>query len=157
MGRRIENEYDAMILIAGGSEITSCLPWLQHVSQSVDNHSVRIANVKLLWVMRDAASLGWISQELEDMSQVEHHGRVVMDFFVTGSIRREENLGLEIGKIEAGRGDLTCDDQARRSRTISGSGQWHFGRPDLIQWVPRSLMPGRNVIIGKLVKFRRFQ
>ena len=157
VGRRIENEYDTMILIAGGSGITSCLPWLQDVSQSVNNRSVRIANVKLLWVMRDAASLGWISRELEEMSQVAHHGRVFMDFFVTGSIRPEEKLPLNLGEIETGRGDSTCDDKARRSRTISGSGHWHFGRPDLMQWVPRSLMPGRNVVIGEVVKFRCFR
>ena len=157
VGRRIENEYDTMILIAGGSGITSCLPWLQHISQSVKYRNVRIANVKLLWVMRDAASLGWISRELEEMSQVAHHGDVVMKFFVTGSVRPEEKLPLKSGMTEAGRGDSTCDDQTRGSRTISGSGQWHFGRADLMQWVPRSLMPGRNVIIGKSVKFRHWQ
>ena len=153
VGRRIENEYDTMILIAGGSGITSCLPWLQHISQSVTYRSVRIANVKLLWVMRDAASLGWISQELEEMSQVAYDGRVVMEFFVTGSFRPEEKLPLMIGKIEVGKGDSTCYDQTRGSRTISESRQWHVGRPDLMQWFPRSLMPGRNVIIGKSVKF----
>ena len=82
--------------------------------------------------MRDAASLGWISRELEEMSQVAHHGKVVMEFFVTGSIRPEEKLPLKVGRIQAGRGDSTCDDQTRGSRTISGSGQWHFGRPDLM-------------------------
>ena len=69
--------------------------------------------------MRDATSLGWISRELEEVSQVAHHGRVVMEFFVTGSIPPEEKLPLKIDKIEAGRGGSTCDDQTRRSRTIS--------------------------------------
>ena len=157
VGRRIENEYDTMMPIAGGSGITSYLPWLQYISQSVKYRSGRIANVKFLWGMRDVASLGWISREVEDMSQVAHHGRVVMIFFVTGSIRPEQKLPLRICKIEAGRGDSTCDDQTRGSRTISAAGQWHFGRPDLMQWVPKSLMPGRKVMIGKSVKFRHCQ
>ena len=102
----------------------------------MNDRSVRIANVKLLWVMRDAASLGWISRELEEMSQVAHRGRAGMGFFVTGSIRPEEKLLLKIGKIEADRGDLTCDDDTRGSPTISRSEKWHFGRPDLMRWVP---------------------
>ena len=80
-----------------------------------------------------------------------------MEFFVTGSIRPEEKLPLEIGNIEAGRGDSSCEDQTRGSRTISESGEWHFGQLDLMQWVPKSLMPGRNVMIGKSVKFRHCQ
>lgn len=84
VGRRIENEYDTMILVAGGTGITSCLPWLQHISQGIKAGTTRTANVKLLWVMRDAASLGWISQELEEVSRLTVQGRVVMEFFVTG-------------------------------------------------------------------------
>lgn len=75
-----------------------------------------------------------------------------MEFFVTGSIRPEEEMTLKICKMEAGRGDSTCDDHARGSCTISGSGLCHFGRPRMMQWVPNSIMPGRNVIIGNLVK-----
>ena len=46
--RSIENEYDTMILIAGGSGITSCLPWLQYISQNMKDGTNRTANVKLL-------------------------------------------------------------------------------------------------------------
>lgn len=69
VGRRIENGYDTTILIAGGSGITSCLPWLQYLSQKIDDCTVRTANVKLLWVKRDPASLGWVSQELAQPSR----------------------------------------------------------------------------------------
>lgn len=152
VGRRIENEYDTMILIAGGSGITSCLPWLQYISQTMKDRTIRTANVKLLWVMRDAASLGWVSQELEEMSQFTVQGRVMMEFFVTGQDQPKNKLPLKMSKIEAADGDETPDDVIRRSGTISGSGLWHSGRPDLIQWVTKLLMPGRNVIIGRLVK-----
>ena len=152
-GRRIENEYDTMILIAGGSGITSCLPWLQYLSQIMDDCTIRMANVKLLWVMRDAASLGWISQELEELSQFASQGRVTMEFFVTGQHQPGEKLPLKIRKREGDEGDETPDDEIRKSQTITGSGLWHFGRPDLIDWVPKLLMPGRNLIIGKLVEF----
>lgn len=75
VGRRIQNEYDTMILIAGGSGTTSCLPWLQYLSQTMDDCTVRPANVRLLWVMQDPASLGWVSQEL---ARLAIQGKVVI-------------------------------------------------------------------------------
>ena len=48
VGRSIENGYDTVILIAGGSGITSCLPWLQYISQNMKDGTNRTANVKLL-------------------------------------------------------------------------------------------------------------
>lgn len=49
-------------------------------------------------------------------------------------------------------GKSTPNDESRGSSTISGSGLWHSGRPDFIQWVPKLLTPGRNVIVGKMVE-----
>ena len=148
IGHRIENEYDTMILIAGGSGITSCLPWLQYIAQTISDRTIRTSNVKLLWVMRDAASVGWVSQELEDLSQFASHGRITMEFFVTGPNQPEKELPLGINKSEAAEGDAISNIDVRSSHTISGLGQWHSGRPNLMQWVPKSLMPGHNVIIG---------
>ena len=48
VGRSIENKYDRVILVAGGSGITSCLPWLQYISQHMKDGTNRTANVKLL-------------------------------------------------------------------------------------------------------------
>ena len=152
IGRRIENEYDTMILVAGGTGITSCLPWLQYISQTMRDHPIRTANVKLLWVMRDAASLGWVSEELEEMSHLATDGRVVMEFFITGRNQPKTELPLNIGNVEASNGEKSSDDVTVGSQRNSGSGQWRSGRPDLIHWVPKMLTPGRNVIIGKLVK-----
>ena len=151
VGRSIENEYDTMILIAGGSGITSCLPWLQYISQTMKDRTIRTSNVKLLWVMRDVASLGWIAHELEEVSHFATPGRVVMEFFVTGQHQPEEKLSLKFDKIQASDSDETPDDEIRGIRMIGGSDFWHFGRPDLIQWVPKLLTPGRNVIIGMLI------
>lgn len=152
VGRQIENEYDTVILVAGGTGITSCLPWLQYISLKMKDPVIRSTNVKLLWVMREAASLGWISQELEEMSHLASEGRVAMDFFVTSQNKPEEKLPLNFGKrkTEVG-GDET--PESRESCTISGTGVWHYGRPNLIERIPKLLTPGRNVIIGKLVRF----
>lgn len=134
VGRRIENEYDTIILIAGGSGITSCLPWLQYLAQRMDGCTVRTTNVKLLWVMRDPASLGWVSQELEELSRFATQGKVVMEFFVTGPHQPGEKLPLKIGKQE--------ED--------TGSDLWHTGRPDLTDHLSTLLTPTRrNIIIGK--------
>lgn len=85
------------------------------------------------------------------MSHFAIQGRVVMDFFVTGQDQSKEKLPLKLSDIQAADGDETHDDEIRGSETISGSSLWHSGRPDLIQWVPKLRMLGRNVIIGKLV------
>lgn len=71
---------------------------------------------------------------------------------VTGQHQPQQKLPLKIGKVEVAEGGETPDDDMSGSRTMSGSGLWHFGRPDLIQWVPKLLIPGRNFIIGKSVK-----
>ena len=75
-----------MILIAGGSGITSCLPWLQYISQTMkDDREVRTTQVKLLWVMREAASLGWVPHELAELSHSTAQGKLTMEFFRHGS------------------------------------------------------------------------
>lgn len=48
VGRSIENEYDTVIFLGGGSGITSCLPWLQYISQNMKDGANRRANVKPL-------------------------------------------------------------------------------------------------------------
>lgn len=67
-------------------------------------YTTRTANFKLLWVMRDTASLGWVSQKLGEMSHLATGGTVMTEFFVTGQPQPEERLPLGIykGKAEAG-------------------------------------------------------
>ena len=152
VSRRIEHEYDTIILVAGGTGITSCLPWLQYISQKMNKSpAICTASVKLLWVMRDAASLGWVSQELENILDLATEGAVMLELFVTGPNQPEDKLPLDVGKVEINAdGDENPEKGSRRSRTISGSGLWHFGRPKLVEWIPKLLTPGRNVIIGSL-------
>ena len=78
--------------------------------------------------MRGAASLGWVSQELEEISPFQTQGIVVMEFSITGQHHPQEKLPLKIGKAEAAEGGETPDDDISGSRTMSGSGLWHFGR-----------------------------
>lgn len=107
VGRCIENEYDRIIFVAGGTGISSCLPWLQHISQTIKDGTIRTTSIKLLWAMRDAVSLGWISPVLDGISHSAIQGRVVMEFFVTSKDLPKEKLPLRMSKIEAADGDRT--------------------------------------------------
>ncbi len=76
----------------------------------------------------------------------------MIEFSITGQDQPNENLPLGLSKAETADDNSTSNDDSRWSSTISGSGLWHSGQPDLIQWVTKLLMPGRNVRIGELVE-----
>ena len=65
-----------------------------------------------------------------------------MEVFATGQDQPKEELPLKIGKVETIDGDETGNKKTPGDSTTGGSG---LGRPDLIQWVHKMLMPGRNV------------
>ena len=151
IGYPIENMYDTIILIAGGTGITACLPWLQHIKQLMRMQTTCTTNLKLLWIMRDKASIGWVSQELEGVSNLASEGTVMMEFFVTSQHQPDEDLSLGTGKEGVGVHDRSSHS-SRSSCPISGSGPWRYGRPNLIQWIPQLLTPARNIIIGRSFK-----
>ncbi|KAF8132563.1 ferric reductase NAD binding domain-containing protein [Boletus edulis] len=56
--------YDTSLLIAGGRGITFTLPVLLNIIESVRNGSSRCRRVTLIWSIRDADFLNWVSESL---------------------------------------------------------------------------------------------
>ena len=87
--RPIEQLYDQLILVAGGSGITACIPWLEHVvsrSRMAGGDRVKVKRVVLHWVMKMEEHFAWLEDELRIISQARSQSNVVIDmkFYVTG-------------------------------------------------------------------------
>jgi hypothetical protein len=68
LNRPVELLYDTVILVAGGSAIPACVPWLLYLTQQsrsqVPRHGKRARLAVLVWAMRVADHFTWIEKEL---------------------------------------------------------------------------------------------
>lgn len=82
--RSIENEFDTLILMAGGGGISACLPWLLHVCRQCGSGKRRMSKVVLVWVMKEAEHFCWARHELEALARDQGRSiNVVLEFHVT--------------------------------------------------------------------------
>ena len=147
--QKLENVYDTFILVAGGAGITVCLAWLLYLPDWIRSQSIATTRVKLLWAMKDTSHLGWISDELKQISASAPAASVTMDFFVTG-----QEQGLSEGLSTQGSKELDIESSADAKGSLNIQAQefemasLHQGRPNLPQIVPSLISPGRTVVIG---------
>lgn len=82
--RPVEHLFDDLIIVAGGSGITACLPWLTHIAE---REQVRVRRVLLRWIMKDEAHIEWagpILKEVLSKSRLRQNRLVVdLKFYVT--------------------------------------------------------------------------
>ncbi|KAK8199205.1 ferric reductase NAD binding domain-containing protein [Phyllosticta capitalensis] len=124
---RLENRYDALLLVAGGSGISACLPWLSHMAAMT--RQVRLERVTLVWVFREPQSFDWVAQELQQAVQcagsVQVHVRLhvtgACDFFCSNAAHAEKSVHIDairdpryermkaVGEVLAGRPDPRDD------------------------------------------------
>ena len=77
-------------LVPQGTGRMGCLPWLLYISRKMKDRTIRTAYLKLLWVMLDAASLQWVSQELEVISHLATRRVVKMEYFKRTTIHADK-------------------------------------------------------------------
>jgi predicted ferric reductase len=82
--RPLLTRYDSLILVAGGTGITSCLPWLLHSVTQARTESVKLKRVVLVWAMRRADAFSWLADEFENVAGKLAGIEVVLKFYVTG-------------------------------------------------------------------------
>jgi ferredoxin-NADP reductase len=83
--RPLLTRYDSLVLVAGGTGITSCLPWLLHSVAQVKAESPRLKRVVLVWAMKRVDALSWLADEFERVAEKEANIEVTMRFHVTGN------------------------------------------------------------------------
>ncbi|KAK7523955.1 ferric reductase NAD binding domain-containing protein [Phyllosticta citriasiana] len=79
---RLEHRFDALLLVAGGSGVSACLPWLLHTAALT--HRVRLCNVTLVWVFRGPLSFDWVAKELQQAVHAAGPVTVKVRLHVTG-------------------------------------------------------------------------
>jgi hypothetical protein len=87
--RPIKQLYDQLIIVAGGSGITACVPWLQYIlngGSKVGKNHRRVVRVALHWIMRKEEHVVWVENELRSISHAANCSNVTVDmkFYVTG-------------------------------------------------------------------------
>ncbi|KAJ9213742.1 hypothetical protein DTO166G4_4673 [Paecilomyces variotii] len=70
MRRPPHNRYDTLILVAGGTGITACFPWLQDaVARAGKRESdSRIKRVVLVWSMKRPDAIQWLADEFDSLA-----------------------------------------------------------------------------------------
>ncbi|KAK8153757.1 ferric reductase like transmembrane component-domain-containing protein [Phyllosticta citrichinensis] len=129
---RLENRYDALLLVAGGSGISACLPWLLHMA-ALPRQQARLTRVTLIWVFRDPQSFDWAAAELAQAVRSAAGGVVAVSvrLHITGGdggflSEHSAQAGKEKEKDKEIRVDAVPDPLYERMKAV---GDVFTGRP----------------------------
>jgi predicted ferric reductase len=98
--RPLLTRYDSLILVAGGTGITACLPWLLHAVAQARAESPRLKRVVLVWAMRSADALSWLADEFDSVAGKESGIDVALKFHVTGSSASIASSQVSAGVVD---------------------------------------------------------
>lgn len=147
VGRPLERLCDTMILFAGGTGITACLPWLKHVVHARRSGSpVRCRKVVLVWVMRNVAALEWVERELKALPSASsglEGFEVVLDFHVTSRPETNPETRTRIGADEEASGKASLS-----SNMQSMLGKVTYARPNMLYTLNSCIQGGSTAVVG---------
>ena len=130
---RLENLYDAVVLVAGGGGITAVMPWLQHLVNGAVVGTTRVRKIKFLWIVRQKEHLDWVEGSLDRLTALAPRGTLETTFHIT----REHGSATAPDAVEkaTSRAEVTQKGDAASwmdSCTQHGRPQLHKLLPDLI-------------------------
>ncbi|KAI1394290.1 ferric reductase like transmembrane component-domain-containing protein [Hypoxylon trugodes] len=138
--------YESLIFVAGGSGVSACLPWIQYAARRVTEGTSVTKNIHLIWMVRYASQIHWITEELQPLVNT-HPDLIQVDFFVTNSgppavSRTDSEKNSDDGATSSKPGE-------KSTTTISPKlGQVHTERPYLPDLLPNLLTSKRSFILG---------
>ncbi|KAK9335245.1 hypothetical protein LIPSTDRAFT_64448 [Lipomyces starkeyi NRRL Y-11557] len=123
--RPLESVYDTLLLVACGSGITACLPWMLHAvaRAKADRDTVVIKRVVLVWVIRHATALSWIQEELSTLHGSGELGvEIICRFHLTGS-STTHNIEKQIraGSSQGANSDVMARSESGQDNVYSES------------------------------------
>jgi NAD(P)H-flavin reductase len=84
--RPLHTRFDSLILVAGGTGITACLPWLLHTVSQAAKVNTKLKRVVLVWAMRTPDALTWLADEFDTLAgDKDKSAEVILRFHVTGT------------------------------------------------------------------------
>jgi NAD(P)H-flavin reductase len=101
--RPLDSRYDSLILVAGGTGITVCLPWItETIQRAKTSKHLFLKRVVLVWAIRQADATYWIADELDYIAKKQGSGvEVMLETYVTGNATTSELAVME-GSTEEG-------------------------------------------------------
>ena len=156
----VEKSFDTVVLVAGGSGISACLPWLEHLLSRIqcDKHSGRskISHLKLVWAVREQAHLDWVIEEVKTMSTSATKGCFELELHITGAAADDAGIVTELiplGDIEqrspkdlghtAGKATDDLPQVTTATQPVQG------GRPQMNMILASLAKGARVMVIGK--------
>ena len=149
--------YDSIILVAGGSGISLCLPWLEEVvARMRKDPLLRTRFLKLVWTVRRPESLSWISDEVKALNPGSLRPKVELVFHVTGQQTATRDVENDPGSSNSGHRDDIALDVVRsglggKATVEIGMDQARRSRINMTQLLSEVTTSPRTVIIGKLI------
>ena len=143
--RPLERLYDHLILVAGGSGISACLPWMLHCAR-LASADIRLNKVTLIWAMRRSEHLQWVERELQAASMASN-GNMVLDIklFVTNGVDPRGKFGKELEKIPEV--EVLPPGPFPMNRN-SDLGNVFYGRPIIADAIKDVISEASTVVIG---------
>jgi predicted ferric reductase len=125
---RLENRFDSILLIAGGSGITGCLSWLSYMTSVC--LPTRVRTVTLIWAVREAGALEWALPELQAL-HCDGDLKVKFKFYITGNVNCINSAVDGEQSTEKGDGSSGLNETTFPTQRAQQIGEVMQGRPDL--------------------------
>lgn len=148
--------YESQVFVAGGSGISACLPWIHYATRRIVQGSAITTNIHLIWMVRYATQIQWITDELEPLVNA-HPDLIQVDFFVTDSSSSSPAISSTDSEKDS---EATPKTGVSRSKPSEKSttlvspklGQVHTQRPYLPKLLPPLLTARRCFVLGMFSK-----
>ncbi|XXH04248.1 Trihydroxynaphthalene reductase [Hypoxylon texense] len=140
--------YESQIFVAGGSGISACLPWIEHATRRISQGSSITKTIHLIWMVRYANQIQWITDELEPLISA-HPGLIHVEVFVTDSSSSTPAVANADSEKSSDAEAAGSKSNEEATTTVSPKlGQVHNQRPYLPTLIPTLLTARRCFIFG---------
>ncbi|KAG0652140.1 Ferric cupric reductase transmembrane component 7 [Hyphodiscus hymeniophilus] len=145
--RQMELAYEHVILVAGGSGVTSVLPLLVDLSRKIGRERTVLKEIRLIWAVRNKHAIEWVRDQLQEALDAAP-GAVTIVYYITSENGPSETSSLRINDIERG-AQVVADEKIVLVHDKShGFGEGKFGRPNLRDIIPMALQFERTWVVG---------
>jgi NAD(P)H-flavin reductase len=159
--RPIHTRYDSLILVAGGTGISACLPWVLDSAAKAKSVNARLKRVILVWAVKRIDAISWMANELKNIvDSKEKDIEFALRIHITGSAATSTANDIAVkGKDGSRVSESAADDKIERKGSeasdiayedqIAALGSQASGRPVMPQVLTEYVRPGeRSMIFG---------
>jgi len=139
ISRAVERLFDTVVLVAGGTGITACLPWLEFLASS-GRENCTVQRVVLVWVIRDRDHYSWVEKALDNVEEQDVSVSIEKRIFITGEGNTAET-GREIEMKEFPASSSSYPH-------ANSSTEFAQGRPNLSTLTAEIVGEGKTLVIG---------